>query len=83
MTFTEQEVEWIVVEVLRRLGLAARSQGPVATTPELTLTDKVIAMRTIDGRLNGVKRLQVPAKAVVTPAVRDELIRLSIELVRH
>jgi hypothetical protein len=83
MTFTEQEVQWIVAEVIRRLGLAANGQTQHAAGGELVLTDKLITMRTIEGRLNGAKQLSVPAKAVVTPAVRDELKRRNVELVRQ
>ena len=86
MTFTEEQVATIVVEVVRRLGLL----GPVAQSPqgtekaaELQLADKVITTRTIQGQLSGVKRLIVQPRAVVTPAVRDQLKQQNIELVRQ
>ena len=88
MTFTEADVERIVVEVIRRLRAMESPHIPVAgkrnvlVGHELVLTERVITMRTIDGRLAGVQRLLVPPKSVVTPAVRDELRTHKIELVR-
>lgn len=85
MTFTEADVERIVAEVIRRLRAMESSPAPVVAGPvvhDLVLTERVITMRTIDGRLVGVQRLLVPAKAVVTPAAMDELKKHKIELVR-
>ena len=81
MTFTEQQVETIVLEVLRRLGLIESSQQ--ITSSELSLTDRVVTMRSIEGRLAGIHRLPVGPRAVVTPAVKDELKQRHIELVRR
>jgi hypothetical protein len=96
MTFTEEQVEWIVLEVIRRLGLAESAApqpqpavahpGPAAPQPgptpaELRLTEKLVTLRTLDGRLGGVSRVVVARRAVVTPAVKDELRRRKIELV--
>jgi hypothetical protein len=83
MTFTEEQVERIVVEVIRRLELIRvagdeRNSSPVG---ELRITDRVVTMRSIEGRLNGVTRIVVKRRAVVTPAVRDELKQRKIELV--
>lgn len=88
MTFTEQQVAAIVVEVIRRLRLLENSQGvPVfersSNTADLQLTETVITTRSIEGRLTGVNRLLVQARAVVTPAVKDELKTRQIELVRQ
>ncbi|HZL88245.1 MAG TPA: hypothetical protein VFB96_07695 [Pirellulaceae bacterium] len=85
MSFTEADVERIVSEVIRRLRAMDSSAAAAAPAPvghDLVLTERVITMRTIDGQLGGVQRLLVPAKAVVTPAVRDELKQRKIELVR-
>jgi hypothetical protein len=85
MTFSEEQVEWIVAEVLRRLGLAGgrmagdeRKSSPVT---ELQVTDRVVTLRSIEGQLNGVTRLIVKRRAVVTPAVKDELKQRKIKLV--
>lgn len=96
MTFTPEQVERIVLEVIRRLGLlsgqAAAAVGEhsgaaaskhSSTTAELTLSDKVITLRSIEGRLAGIERLVVAAKAVVTPAVKDELKKHQVQLVRQ
>ena len=85
MTFTQADVERIVAEVIRRLrGMASSPVGdaPPAVGHDLILTERVITLRTLEGRLGGVQRLLVPAKAVVTPAVKDELKQHKIELVR-
>jgi hypothetical protein len=83
MTFNEQDVERIVVEVIRRLGLL---ESPPLLAPasgnELTLAERVVTMRSIEGKLKGIAKLVVPARAVVTPAVRDELNDRQIELIR-
>jgi hypothetical protein len=83
MTFTEQEVEWIVVEVIRRLGIAGVAGGGAADNRELRLADKVITMRTIEGKLDDVRRIVVSAQAVITPSVRDELRRRQIQVHKH
>jgi hypothetical protein len=85
MTFTEQQIEWIVVEVLRRLGVAGgeNTSGPAAMAGELRLTESVVTMRSIEGRLTGVARVVVPRRAVVTPAAKDELRQRSIELIHE
>jgi hypothetical protein len=86
MTFTPEQVEMIVLEVIRRLGLLdtnrQRERG-TGNTPELTLKDKVVTMRMLEGRLSGVTRLVVARQAIVTPAVLDELKHRRIELVRE
>ena len=88
MTYSDEQVEWIVIEVLRRLGVAAaasrvpgdeRSSSPVGS--ELAITERVVTLRLLDGRLAGVNRLVVPPRAVITPAVKDELKQRQIELV--
>ena len=86
MTFTEEQVAAIVVEVIRRLQLMdtnpTRQRGSAAFT-DLTLSEKLITTRTIENRLTGVSRLLVQPRAVVTPAVKDELKKHQIELVRQ
>jgi hypothetical protein len=88
MTFTPEQVETIVLEVLRRLGLLEGNAGVAvgergSTTAELSLSEKVVTLRSIEGRLAGVQRLVVARRAVVTPAVKDELKQRKIELVRQ
>jgi hypothetical protein len=83
MTYSEDQVEWIVVEVLRRLGVAQAKQYSAPRGSELHVNERVVSMRLIEGRLNGVTRLIVPPRAVVTPAVKDHLKQRKIELVRE
>lgn len=91
MTFTERDIEWIVVEVIRRLGLLGATATQVCEQPaaapsqpaELALNEKLVTLRTLEGKLAGVERLVVSPRAVVTPAVRDELKQRRIELVRQ
>jgi hypothetical protein len=85
MTFSEEQVEWIVVEVLRRLGVAEaeRKSIPVVGVRDLLLVERVITLRTIEGRLAGVSRVVIQPRAVVTPAVTDELKQRKIEMVRE
>lgn len=48
---------------------------------DLVLVGRVIALSDLPAGLAGVRRLIVPADAIVTPAVRDELLRKNIDLV--
>ena len=52
------------------------------TTDELRLTGRVVALADIKDRLHQIRRVVVPVRAVVTPAVRDELRRRGVTLVR-
>jgi hypothetical protein len=85
MTFTEEQFERIVAEVIRRLRVAGTEQGTtsVVAGTDLRIAEHVITMRTIETRLSGVRRVVVPARAVVTPAVKDELKQRQIDLVRE
>jgi len=83
MTFTEEQIQWIVAEVLRRLEVAEPTNGQPAMIngTELRFADKVVTMRAVEKRLTGVRRVVVQPRAVVTPAVKDELKARKIELV--
>ena len=77
--------ERIVQEVIRRLvergAIVGRATNGAET--ELAISDKVVTLETLRGRLAGVKRLVVGGRSIVTPAVKDELKDRSIELVRR
>ena len=89
------DIERVVRQVLAELGLAP-NEDTAASKPakipntqsnnepderrDLVLTGRVVTLRETEGRLNGVCRLVVPARAVVTPAVRDELRQRDILL---
>jgi ribose 5-phosphate isomerase RpiB len=79
MPHSEDQLERIVHAVLQRLS------GAGAATPssgDLTLTEKVISAESLANRLNGVQRVVVSARAVVTPAARDILKEKNVTLVR-
>lgn len=89
------DIEWIVREVVRRLREQAsveshtnghRSEKPTAATRhiagQLTVDDRVVTLATLEKRLEGIQQLHVSPKAIVTPAVRDELKDRNISLVR-
>jgi len=92
MNIGNVDIEWIVREVIRRLRESEtqfstnRNGTPVAQTQRtgksLELSEPVITLSTVEKRLDGVERLAVPTRAVVTPAVVDELKDRKIELVR-
>ena len=48
----------------------------------LVVHDRVVSLPQLEGRLEGVRRLQVAPSAVVTPSVRDLLRQRGIELCR-
>ena len=51
-----------------------------AVPGDLSINARVVTMTEVAGRLDGVRRLLVSRGAIVTPAVRDELLRRGIML---
>lgn len=93
MSLSPAEVETIVRVVIQRLRAAtapvqststtATASATTTTSPPgqtLKLEDRVVTLRTLEGRLQDVCTVQVPAAAVITPAVRDELRDRDIQL---
>ncbi len=81
MKLSAEEFERIVQEVVRRLlELHASTPGSKPAGSTLTLEDRVVAMESIRGRLEGVSRVCVARRAVVTPAVKDELRERKVTL---
>src|SRR5215207_1859456 len=89
---TQTELEQIIAEVVRRLTAVA---GPSSSSQEraasreskngqgtFSIDDRVVTLNSVDGRLAGLRRLIVQRKAIVTPALRDELNKRGIELDR-
>ena len=72
--------ERIVQEVIRRLVAGGITVGATGNK-QLALSERVITLATLDGKLDGVETVSVQKRAVVTPAVKDELNRRSIRLV--
>ena len=56
--------------------------APPASTGNgaLVVTQRVVSLAGLNGRLDGVRQLVVPPQAIVTPSVRDELRRRHITL---
>jgi hypothetical protein len=55
--------------------------GATRIEGQLTVSQRVVSLAGLDGRLDGVRQLVVPPRAIVTPSVRDELRRRQIALV--
>lgn len=57
-------------------------QAPVAPKPQgvLVISDRVVTTAQLQGKLDGIQRVQVVPRAVITPAVRDLLRDRKIEL---
>lgn len=72
------DIDRVVREVLVQLGLAPDAG---AAGGQLVLNCRVVTLAEVEGRLEAVRRLVVPPRAVVTPAVRDELRRRNVTLV--
>jgi hypothetical protein len=62
-------------------GVAQSHAGTEKADGEFVLSCRVVTVSEVAGRLGTMRRLVVPARAVVTPAVRDELRRRDIRLV--
>lgn len=89
------DLERVVQEVLRELNRLAGPPplAPAATprTPsqsavpaadgQLALSDRVVTLSLLEGRLAGLRKLVVSPTSLVTPAVRDELARRNVELI--
>ncbi len=82
-------VEQIVQEVIRRLldrgvgvGAADAVDSPEPNT-KLEIEDRLVTLATLRDRLDGVEELVVARRAVVTPAVIDELTDRGISLMRR
>jgi ribose 5-phosphate isomerase RpiB len=56
------------------------NSAPQQDSNTLTLASRVVTMNDVLGRLDGVRRVLVSRKAIVTPAVRDDLLRRGIAL---
>ncbi len=89
------DIESIVREVMRRLQVesggpaegvsAAQGQGAEGQNGDagtMRLSHRVVSLAQLGEQLQGVRRLVVPPRAIVTPAVHDELRRNGIALQR-
>lgn len=60
----------------------AKASAPQQPTT-LTFSDRLVTLAALEGKLNGVQQLVVARKAIVTPAVKDDLKRRGIAIVHH
>ena len=93
-TTATKDIERIVREVMAQLGAASQSVAapapaaaslaipPAVRDGDVFVDARVVTLESIAGRLQGAKQLMVPARALVTPSVRDELRRKGVALVR-
>jgi len=81
MTISDQQLEWIVQEVIRRLRQMGESPPAIG---ELRLTERLVTLTTLRDRLSSnINRVIVTSKTIITPAVRDELKKRKVELIRQ
>lgn len=89
MQIDAETLEAIVREVIRRLtsqGHSVSSSGNAddsAVSANLQVDDKLVTMATLHRKLSGIKQVVVRRRAIVTPAVKDELKKRHIALVRE
>ena len=86
MTLSQEQLEWIVSEVVRRLRETTATTSPTDVTAsagsQLVLTERLVTLETVRNRLSGVSQLEVARRAIVTPAVVDWLNEKKVELIR-
>lgn len=82
MNLTAADIDRIVAEVVRRLRVMMASSSTAAVSPsspkatpasELQLSEKVVTLQLLKGRLEGITKVIVADRAIVTHAVKDEL----------
>ena len=91
LTASTDDIERIVREVLAQLGADSQSAAvpavpadipPAQRECDVYIDARVVTLESIAGRLQGAKQMMVPPGALVTPAVRDELRRKGVALIR-
>jgi hypothetical protein len=83
VTLSQEQLEWIVSEVVRRLRADNGQPHTLATgAGTLALAERLVTVETVRNRLEGVSKVQVAPRAVVTPAVVDLLRERQVQLVR-
>lgn len=90
MTESAIEIEAIIREVVRRLS-DSRAMQPIGDSTasrlakstvdgQLEMPSMLVTMESLRGRLDGIRELSLPARAIVTPAARDRLRELQIKI---
>jgi hypothetical protein len=81
MSVSEADIERVVKEVLRRLAaMSPSSVQSTAVDATLSISARVVTVAELNGKLQGVKQVEVPPRAVVTPAARDYLRERGVQL---
>lgn len=83
MSLSEADIERIVREVLRRLA-AMMPQPPVAArSSTLKIDSRLITTASLIGKLEGIQRVELPSRVVITPAARDYLRECGVQWVKQ
>ncbi len=82
MTLSQEQLEWIVSEVVRRLRASGHQPTATSGTRTIVLGERLVTLETVRERLDGVSQVQVSARAIVTPAVVDLLKERQVQLTR-
>ena len=82
MKLTQEQLEWIVREVVRRLQAANTVIDAPVVASRLSLQDRLVTTETLRGRLEGITHVDTLPGAVITPAVVDLLRERKITLAR-
>ena len=75
------DIEWIVEEVVRRIGSHADTAEPNGGRRELR-DHRVISLAQLDGQLDGITQLALSSCSIITPAAQDLLRQRGINVVR-
>lgn len=81
MNLSEHDIQAIVGEVVRRIQSLCITQHAAVPANQLELTDRLVTLASIKGKLHNIEQVVVPAKAIISPAVHDELKQRKIQLV--
>jgi hypothetical protein len=82
MTLSQEQLDWIVAEVVRRLNGPSTAPAAPMAPQNLQLGERLVTTYTLKGRLADVSQVTVGAKTVVTPAAKDMLNDRGVQLVR-
>ncbi|MBB3207727.1 hypothetical protein FHS27_003554 [Rhodopirellula rubra] len=76
------DIESIVRRVLSELKVMGNQDAAAKPTGPLVITKRVIALTDVEAIATTVKQIELPSRAVVTPAARDELRHRGITITK-
>jgi Tfp pilus assembly pilus retraction ATPase PilT len=79
---SQEQLEWIVGEVVRRLQSSTPSAQAAVVETQLALTDRLVTTETLRDKLVGITEVTTVPGAIITPAVIDLLRERKITLLR-